>query len=83
MGSRYDEHDEDDFADLRPSRRGRRGRYECPHCGSPEEPFTRSEMSQAGLIMMIVMLIFCWPLFWIGFLMTENYQQCPDCGRRV
>jgi hypothetical protein len=72
----------DEEEDDRPSRR-RRGGFECPYCGSDEPPATRSQMSQGGLVVLIIMLLLCWPLFWIGLLMKEEYQVCADCGRRL
>jgi hypothetical protein len=29
------------------------------------------------------MLMFCFPLFWIGLLMKEDVKVCADCGRRL
>jgi hypothetical protein len=84
MSSRYDEDDEDDFSDLRrSSRRRRRSEYECPHCGCPDEPVSRQQVSPAGWVTFAVMLAFCWPLCWIGLLMNEDYLACGDCGRKL
>ena len=77
--SRYDERDDEDFTDLPRFKR----RYGCRYCGSGAEPITCSQISQAGWITFVLMLLFCWPLFWIGLLMREEYYQCPDCDRRV
>jgi len=34
-------------------------------------------------VVFVVMLLFCWPLFFIGLLMKEEYQVCSDCGARL
>jgi len=83
MSSRYDDDDDDDYGDLRRSSRRRRRGYECPFCGCPDEPISRTQISQAGWVMFVVMIVFCWPLFWIGLLMTEDYFACGDCGRKI
>lgn len=72
---RYEEDDDDD----RPSRRRRRG-FRCPYCGSDELPITRSRISAAGWVVFALFLVFCFPLFWIGLLITETYRECSDCG---
>jgi DNA-directed RNA polymerase subunit RPC12/RpoP len=80
MGSRYD--DRDDELDDLPRFKGRSG-VECHRCGCTDPPVVRSQVSQAGWITLILMILFCWPLFWIGLLMTEEYHQCSDCGVRL
>jgi hypothetical protein len=82
MSSRYDENDDDDLSDLRRSSRRGRSRDECPYCGCPDPPVSRTQISQAGWITFAVLLFVCWPLFWIGLLMTEDYLACGDCGRK-
>lgn len=57
--------------------------YHCPRCHSPHLPHLVSKMSQEGLIVMIVMIFLCLPLFWIGFLIKENSRVCPNCGLKV
>jgi len=54
----------------------------CYNCGSTLTPVLRSKMSDAGLIVLVVMLMVCFPLFWIGLMMKEEYTICPSCGVR-
>jgi len=56
---------------------------ECEYCGSNEPPYRTSQISQAGWIVFVLMLVFFFPLFWIGLLMTETQYTCRDCGRRL
>ena len=56
---------------------------ECDYCGSTEPPYRTSQISQAGWIVFALMLVFFFPLFWIGLLMTETQYTCRDCGRRL
>jgi|GEM_PF-1528517 len=58
------------------------GAGSCYNCGSAQRPVPKSEMSQAGLIVLIVMLFACFPLFWIGLLMKDTFLVCPTCGIR-
>jgi ribosomal protein L37AE/L43A len=62
-----------------PIRRG----FHCPFCGSDAPPVTREQISLAGWIVFAVMLVTCFPLFWIGLLMKEEAKFCGDCGRKL
>ena len=55
------------------------GQYRCPYCGTNQPPFTVSKISSGGWIVFALMLLFCFPLFWIGLLMKETSQVCPQC----
>lgn len=57
--------------------------FRCPYCRSPEFPVTRSKISTGGWVVFATMILFCFPLFWIGLLMTESYRECADCGMKV
>lgn len=74
-------HDYED--DDRGPRRPARGRYQCPYCGSQEVPVTKQRISTAGWAVFIALLFFCFPLFWIGLLIKEDYLECYDCGTRI
>lgn len=54
---------------------------ECPHCGSREPPYAVTKISQAGWITFALLLVFFFPLFWIGLLITETEWRCRDCRR--
>jgi DNA-directed RNA polymerase subunit RPC12/RpoP len=56
--------------------------YRCPYCGSPHPPRVVEKISTGGWIVFAVMLLFCFPLFFIGLLMKETYQVCQQCGVR-
>ena len=80
MRSRDIDDDEDD--DARPVRRRDVG-FRCPYCNSSVWPITRSQISTGGWIVFAVMLLVCFPLFFIGLLITEEYKVCADCGTRI
>jgi DNA-directed RNA polymerase subunit RPC12/RpoP len=66
------------------SRKKPRPRYvECPYCGTTEPPREVSEISQGGWITFALLLVFFFPLCWIGLLMTETRLKCSDCGARL
>lgn len=76
----------EDEDDERPSRRrSRRIRcgFRCPYCGSTDYPMRRSQISPAGWVVFALMLLICWPLFFIGLMMKEDYSVCADCGLKV
>jgi hypothetical protein len=85
---RPDDDDDDDDLDDRPSRRRsnrRRGGLGsvCQYCGSDAPPIYSSQISAAGWIVLVLMLVFCWPLFWIGLLIKEDVKKCSECGARL
>lgn len=57
--------------------------FKCPYCQSQTPPVTVQKVSQAGWIVMIVMILVCVPLFWIGLLMKEDQRFCRACGMRL
>jgi DNA-directed RNA polymerase subunit RPC12/RpoP len=66
------------------SKRKKRSRpVECPYCGSREPPYRTTSISQSGWIVFALLLVFFFPLFWIGLLMTETEYRCADCRARL
>jgi hypothetical protein len=63
--------------------RRRRRRFQCPHCGTNEPPTLITQISVAGWVIFAVFLVFFFPLFWVGLLITERVPYCYDCGRRA
>lgn len=81
---------DDDFEERgRGRRRSRRSRierrdgFECPFCGSDEFPRVKNEVSTAGWVVFIILILFCTPLCWIGILITEEKRLCRDCGMKL
>jgi hypothetical protein len=58
------------------------GQYKCPYCGTNQPPYLVSSISTGGWVVFAVMLLVCFPLFWIGLLMKENHQVCSHCRVR-
>jgi len=83
LPSRYEE-DEDEEEDRLPRRQSRRrAGFECPFCGSTRVPAVREKISDTGWIVFALLLIFTVCLFWVGFLIKEEYRVCRDCGSRL
>ena len=57
--------------------------FGCPHCGSHYVPRLERRISTAGWITFAVLLVFFFPLFWIGLLIKENVQICQACNSRM
>ncbi len=57
--------------------------YRCPHCMSQFLPRLDRRISTAGWITFAVLLVFFFPLFWIGLLIKEDVRTCPTCNQRV
>ena len=52
----------------------------CPYCSSTQGFVITSKPSNAGCVVMIVLLIFFFPLFWIGVFIRESTTKCKACG---
>lgn len=57
--------------------------YRCPHCMSQFLPRIEKRISTAGWVTFAVLLVFFFPLFWIGFLIKEETRICPSCNTVV
>lgn len=57
--------------------------YHCPHCMSQLLPQIERRISTAGWITFAVLMVFFFPLFWIGLLIKEDVRTCPNCLSRV
>lgn len=57
--------------------------YRCINCGTTFLPRIERKISQAGWITFALLLVFFFPLFWIGLLVKEDQYVCPMCRRRV
>lgn len=53
--------------------------YRCPRCGAGYLPTIEKKVSSEGWLIFVLMLFFCFPLFWIGLLMKQEYRVCPVC----
>jgi hypothetical protein len=52
----------------------------CPCCGCRDRPFCSSRISTGGWVVFAVLLVFFFPLFWIGLLMKDTFYHCRRCG---
>lgn len=66
-----------------PKRKKRARPVECHYCGSTALPYQTSVISSGGWVVFVLLLIFFFPLCWIGLLMTESQFKCADCGARL
>jgi hypothetical protein len=66
-----------------PAFRPQAGQFRCPFCQTTAMPLMRSQISTGGYIVMVVMILFCFPFFFIGLLMKEDYRSCSLCGIKL
>jgi RNA polymerase subunit RPABC4/transcription elongation factor Spt4 len=57
--------------------------FRCPKCMSSIAPRQERRVSTAGWITLAVLVVFFFPLFWIGLLIKEDVQVCTQCGTKV
>lgn len=57
--------------------------FRCPHCMSTYLPRVERKVSTAGWITFAVLLVFFFPLFWIGLLIKEDVMTCQTCNTRL
>ena len=75
--------DEDDRPSRRPSRRSGVGSV-CRFCGSDAPPHFSSQISAAGWITFVLLLVLgCWPFFIIGLFIKEDVRKCSECGAKL
>lgn len=74
-----DEYDYEDSPRLPGPRKG----FRCPFCGSDSAPRVRKQISQTGWVVFVLLLLFCFPLCFIGLLIKEDYRQCYECGMKL
>ncbi len=55
------------------------GAFSCQRCGGRHAPRYEKRISTTGWIVFAVLLVFFFPLFWIGLLIKEDVQVCPVC----
>lgn len=72
-----------DEDDPRLQRNCRPSSFECPRCGSREKPEIRKETAGVGWILFAVLLVFFFPLCWLGIFMRETWEVCRHCGHRI
>ncbi|MFM9905345.1 MAG: LITAF-like zinc ribbon domain-containing protein [Pyrinomonadaceae bacterium] len=56
--------------------------FRCPHCMSQYTPRIERRISTAGWITFALLLVFFFPLFWIGLLIKEDVRICQSCNLR-
>jgi hypothetical protein len=56
--------------------------FHCTNCGSTYLPRMEKRISTAGWIVFAVLLVFFFPLFWIGFFIKEDVLVCQVCNAR-
>ncbi len=59
------------------------GGFVCPYCRTNLPPRLTSRVSPAGWVIFALLLLLCWPLFWVGFLIREEGLRCRNCGRQL
>ncbi len=57
--------------------------FRCPNCMSAFPPKLEKKISTAGWITFAALLIFFFPLFWIGLLIKEDVVTCQSCNVRL
>ena len=53
--------------------------FRCPYCQTTAPPLVARRISTAGWVVFGTMIIVCFPLFFIGLLIKEEYRQCSWC----
>ena len=53
--------------------------FHCPHCQSTAPPVIAKRIGVAGWVVFFALLIFCFPLCFIGLFIKEEYRMCSWC----
>ncbi|MBV9215284.1 MAG: LITAF-like zinc ribbon domain-containing protein [Acidobacteria bacterium] len=76
-------HQQSAYAPLAYQQQGVYAPWHCPRCMSTFLPRLERRISTGGWITFGVLLVFFFPLFWIGLLIKEDVKICPTCLSRV
>lgn len=60
--------------------------FKCPFCQHEGPPMVSSKMSTAGWVLFVVLLLLCFPLCWLPFVMSgmkEEVRTCASCGTKL
>ena len=57
--------------------------FRCPNCMSNYMPKMEKRVSTAGWVTFAVLLVFFFPLFWIGLLIKEDVAVCQSCNTKL
>jgi hypothetical protein len=57
--------------------------WQCPFCHCTTPPVQMSKINTTGWVLFAVLLVCCFPLFWIGLLVKDYYRACVHCGHRL
>ncbi len=57
--------------------------FRCPQCMSTYPPRIERRISTAGWITFACLLVFFFPLFWIGLLIKEDAMICQTCNAKL
>lgn len=56
---------------------------DCRYCNA-ENSVVSSGINQTGLIVFILLILFCLPLCWLPFVMDSMKKKvCKECGREI
>ena len=55
------------------------GHFRCPYCQSAAPPVVAKRIGTAGWVVFFALLIFCFPLCFIGLFIKEEYRMCSWC----
>jgi len=57
--------------------------FRCPHCQTTQPPVIAKRINTAGWVVFFALLIFCFPLCFIGLFIKDEYRQCSWCRAAV
>lgn len=57
--------------------------FHCPRCATTMMPRFDRKISTGGWITFAALLIFFFPLFWVGLLIKENVRVCSICNLQI
>jgi predicted RNA-binding Zn-ribbon protein involved in translation (DUF1610 family) len=57
--------------------------FRCPRCGCEDPPREYREITATGWVMFVLLLVFFFPLCFLGLLVTETKRVCPKCGLKI
>ena len=60
--------------------------FTCPYCQHEESPHIETRLSSNGWLTLVLLLLFCFPLFWLPLVIDsfkEEVRICRGCRVKI
>ena len=59
------------------------GQWRCPYCQASAGAYSKKHITSGGCLVSLLLLVFFFPLCWLGLLFTDERTYCRTCHTRL